>query len=348
MGSNPTARADEKEMTDKQFLYNHKKVVAVFLLAVFFVLGWLANGSLTQPNKSKKSGTYPIREDSGQYKYINPLILLDNSSIAYEELDPLKDNAKGYIDEQIKNGRAERISFYFRDLNSSIWTGVYPDDKFVPASLLKVMTVMVYLRAAEDYPNILNQKLFYKKTFDQDQKYLPQLKLTDGYYSVSRLISQAIIQSDNDATYALYKNKEKEHNQLYNALRLPTPPEKLDNFMSPRDVSAIFRALYGSTYLLNYYSEQALELLTFTIFEKGITQGIDQDIKIAHKFGEYAVYYENNVAPTDYQLHDCGIVYYPLKPYFICVMTEGKELKNLEEVIGTISSLTLDFVKNAR
>jgi hypothetical protein len=222
---------------------------------------------------------------------------------------------------------------------------VYPDDKFVPASLLKVMTIIVYLRNAENDPSIMNKKLFYKKTFDKNQKYPPRIRLADGYYTVRRLIDQTITQSDNDASYTLYKYKEKEHNELYNALRLPIPPKNLENFMSPRDVSAIFRALYGSTYLLNDYSEQALELLTMTTFKEGIIKGVDPDIKVSHKFGEYSTHYEDGVSPPDYQLHDCGIVYYPRQPYFICVMTEGKDFSILENLISEVSSLTLDFVK---
>jgi beta-lactamase class A len=169
--------------------------------------------------------------------------------------------------------------------------------------------------------------------------------LDDGYYGVGRLISQSIIESDNTAAAALYINKPNEHEELYNVLRLPYPPEKLADYMSPRQVSYIFRALYGSTYLLNSYSEQVLELLTRTHFDKGITQGVESDIKVAHKFGEHMTYYSDGATPPDHQLHDCGIVYYPEKPYFICVMTEGKKLEDLEKILQDISAITFKFVK---
>lgn len=325
------------------FVGKSRTVLIACLVVVLFALCWFGHQWLLF--SSKKSRTYPVREDSEQYKFINPLVLLDNSSVNYDELNPLKNQIQEFIDEEINKGNVSRTSFYFRDLNSGMWTGVYPDERFVPASLLKVMTVIVYLRAAENDSKAMDQKLFYKKTLNQNQIYPPESKLADGYYTVGKLINQAIIESDNDAAYALYKNKENEHNQLYKTLRLPVPPEKVDNFMSPRDVSAIFRTLYGSTYLLNDYSEQVLELLTLTNFKKGILQGTNQNIKVAHKFGEYSVYNEGDTAPN-YQLHDCGIVYYPNKPYFICVMTEGKNLENLEGVISTVSSRTLGFVEN--
>jgi hypothetical protein len=37
------------------------------------------------------------------------------------------------------------------------------------------------------------------------------------------------------------------------------------------------------------------------------------------------------------QLHDCGIVYAPGKPYLICIMTRGSDFKRLSPVIAQIS-----------
>ena len=320
------------------------KLIVVCTGILIFIIGWFAHSILE--NNPETARAYPVRQDSSKYQYINTLILIDNSTTIYEELNPLRDEVKKYIDNEILDRRAERISFYFRDLNNSMWTGVNPDDKFVPASILKVVTMMVYLRAAEEDPNVMNQKLFYRKNSNERQNYPPSAELESGYYGVGRLIGQSIIESDNAAASALYENRAGEYPELYNALRLPYQPEKLSDYMSPRQVSNIFRALYGSTYLLNTYSEQLLEFLTQTKFNKGITQGVDLNIKVAHKFGEHTVYYPNNVHPPDYQLHDCGIVYYPEKPYFICVMTEGKNLENLEKIIGNISSITFKFVKD--
>jgi hypothetical protein len=134
-----------------------KTKLLIFAIGVgIFALGWFADSIFN--NVANEIRTYPIREDSAKYQYINPLILLDNSSAEYKELDPLKTKVKDYIFEEVKNHKAERISFYFRDLNSSMWTGINPDDEFVPASILKVGTVMVYLRIAEEDINVVNQK----------------------------------------------------------------------------------------------------------------------------------------------------------------------------------------------
>ena len=311
-------------------------------LLLFFILGWLASSIFSTSSNDRE--IYPVRENSVKSRYTNPLIFIDNSNTEYEKLNPLKEKVEEYIDTTVSNRKAERTSFYFRDLDSSQWTGVNPDDRFVPASILKVATLMVYLRKVEENPEITNQKLLYKKNQMEKQLYPPSAELEEGYYGVGRLLGQAVVESDNAAALALYKNVSGEYSELYKTLRLPPQPVDPANFMSPREVSRIFRALYGSTYLLNTYSEQALELLTRTNFDKGITNGLDPNIEVAHKFGEYAVYYPDDIDSPDYQLHDCGIVYYPERPYFICVMTEGKNLKNLEEVISTISQITHTFV----
>lgn len=312
---------------------------------VLFVLGWWGHGAYVDHEESKSSNVTQVRENSPLYKYTNPLLYTDNSDLEFEELDGLKERVQDYLDESISAGNITKASFYYRDLNSGAWTGVRSQDEFVPASMLKVALLMAYLRAAEDDPSIVDKKLYYEKNPNERQNYPPQNKLENGYYPVSQLLGQTIVESDNAASTALALPLENEINKLYKVLRLPEVPEKKVDFLSPRDVSKIFRSLYNSTYLLNSYSEQALDLLTNTNFDKGLTRGVEEGVKVAHKFGEHTVYYTNKNDP-DYQLHDCGIVYYPGSPYFVCVMTKGKTLENMENVIAETSRITYDFVKN--
>ncbi len=84
--------------------------------------------------------------------------------------------------------------------------------------------------------------------------------------------------------------------------------------------------------------------MTKTKFNKGLRAGISEDMEVAHKFGEHTTYYTDGRAP-DYQLHDCGIIYHPKKPYFVCVMTKGKTLENMERVIAEVSRIAEAFVE---
>jgi beta-lactamase class A len=326
---------------DRQLMF--KRNINIGLILIALILGWFGH-DLYSVNNSKGE-IAQVREDSSRFKYINPLIYIDNSHHVYEELNPLKEQLEEYTNNQIEDNKITKASVYYRDLNTGVWTGVNPDDKYVPASILKVATMMVYLREIEDNQNIMNERLLYKKNIDERQNYPPTYELEDGYYPVSKLLGQALVESDNAAERALSQARPQGYNELYAALRLPVRQLRLDDFMSPRDVSRIFRSLYSSTYLLNSYSEQALEFLTKTNFNKGITAAIDSDVQIAHKFGEHTVYHLDPRKTPDYQLHDCGIVYYPGNPYFICVMTEGKNLANQEKFISEISAIAYSFVK---
>jgi len=91
-----------------------------------------------------------------------------------------------------------------------------------------------------------------------------------------------------------------------------------------------FRVLYNGTYLNNQSSEFALQLLSQSDFNQGIVAGLDRPMVVAHKFGERIL---GNTA----QLHEYGIVYLDGQPYLLGVMSSGSNLKDLSEVIATIS-----------
>ena len=61
------------------------------------------------------------------------------------------------------------------------------------------------------------------------------------------------------------------------------------------------------------------------------------DIQIAHKFGERGIARVGK--PEQKQLHDCGIVYYPKRPYLLCVMTRGEDFDKQARIIQDISKI---------
>lgn len=309
-----------------------------------FALGWFGHTLYQKEFIGSELESIQVRENSPAFKYINPLLYIDNSQYEFKELNPLKHEVEAYLDKEISDKKIDGASFYYRDLDTGAWTGVRPDDKFIPGSMLKVAVLIAYLRLTEDNPALVDRTIYYRKNPNERQNYPPESELVDGYYPISRLLGQTIIESDNAAASALSLPHEKEIGEFYSAMRLPEVPEKLTDFMSPRDISRIFRSLYSSTYLLNSYSEQALELMTKTKFNKGLRAGIPDDIEVAHKFGEHTTYYTDGRTP-DYQLHDCGIIYHPKKPYFVCTMTKGKTLENMERVIAEVSRIVEIFVE---
>lgn len=61
--------------------------------------------------------------------------------------------------------------------------------------------------------------------------------------------------------------------------------------------------------------------------------GVPPGTTVAHKFGIYSIPGTTKTA----QLHDCGIIYRPGRPYFLCVMTEGQDADTLAGAIRQIS-----------
>jgi hypothetical protein len=107
-----------------------------------------------------------------------------------------------------------------------------------------------------------------------------------------------------------------------------------DETISTKNYISIFHQLFFVSYFNELStSEQALKYLLNPSYVNGLVAGLPNDINVAHKFGERFIDDDSNVI----QLHDCGIVYFPGNPYSICVMTQGHDLRELEDVIAEIS-----------
>jgi beta-lactamase class A len=120
--------------------------------------------------------------------------------------------------------------------------------------------------------------------------------------------------------------------RVYKDLGMSSPTDAGNYEIDAVTYSRFFRVLYNSTYLSRTMSEYALELLSRGSFSDGLPAGVPNGVLVAHQFGE-----RTHPATGERQLHDCGIVYAPTRPYLLCVMTRGKEFKQLASVISDIS-----------
>jgi hypothetical protein len=126
---------------------------------------------------------------------------------------------------------------------------------------------------------------------------------------------------------------------------LPTPEATGADNYTARQYSHLFRALYNGTYLSKPLSEKVLELLSKTRFDRGLVAGVPEGTVVSHKFGvRNIVNSDADTTPVARELHDCGIIYYPNNPYFLCVMTRGADFPTLESVIKDISRITWNEV----
>lgn len=321
----------------------------LIVTTIIFVLGGIVGYIGGVKNSVQTTITPPVevRENSSEYKFINPLLFSRVSKSFYtEEYRTLNDSVTSAIQSTVDDGFAESVSVYFRDLNTGHWTGIREDQKYHPSSMLKVLGLMSYLRRSEENPSLLQEKLYYTYTKDPGQYYQPEKPLPNMFVSTEKILENMIMYSDNSALHVLDVNdKANTFNKAYHAFQLPLAKniDDIDGFMSPRSYSALFRTLYNSTYLSREMSEKALKLLSETTFNKGLVAGVPKGIVVAHKFGEHTYELTDNIIESR-ELHDCGIVYYPQHPYLVCIMTKGDSFPKLETVISDLSRLIYSFV----
>lgn len=327
--------------------YFNKKIVLIS--AVFFCLGCVVGTFATlfvRAMTRSSQPAYAVRE--GGYTFINPLLSCNFSEDKqFNAYEPIEDKLKSYVNKHMSSGDAQNISIYFRGLNSGHWSGVNENDLYSPASLLKVPLMIAYLKEADSNPEILDQKITYRQTIDQNsiETFKPKLFIADGKtYSINDLLKYMILYSDNNAASLLQKNVNEESlKEVYSDLGIPISQDDQDETISPKIYSYIFRILYNATYLSKPMSQYALELLTPADFPGGIKAGLPSYIPSAQKFGERTVLKENvdtGQTTLDFrELHDCGIVYYPKNPYLLCVMTKGDDFQKLSGIISNISSI---------
>ncbi len=312
----------------------------IFHVIIGFIIGWLLHANYIQSNKFK---LHEIREYPNKYHYINPLLFIDTNK-TNKPFDKLNYRISQRIESAKENGDACDVSIYFRELNTGMWTGIDENEVYEPGSMLKVLIMMSYLKKIDSDPALMDKKLNYVPSIDPGQFYKPEKNLAAGSYSVGELLEHMIKYSDNSSAMLLLGNNKDGFLDTYKTLDLPEIPESKNiDYMSPKSYSSIFRTLFNASYLSKNLSEQALILLSDTTFKKGLVSSLPTNTIVAHKFGEFS-FSEQTGSVLSRELHDCGIVYYPGNPYFICIMTRGYDFSKLEKIISDISKITYDVI----
>ncbi len=287
------------------------------------------NDTLFSPELHNKAG-----------KFTSPLLEC-NSNIGGMDFVIFGQKLQKQIDDDKAAGKVTFVAVYLRHLFDGGSLGINVNEKFTPASLLKVPDMITLFKIADSDPSILTKKVTYDKIYDSSKPFFnSNTTLVLGQaYTVDDLIIRMIKYSDNEAMYLLRVQFDKTlFDQLYTDLQIPPPNDAVsDDFMTVRTYASFFRILYNASYLSPAMSEKALSLLSQITFDKGIVAGVPKNISVAHKFGE-RVYTDNQ----EHQLHDCGIVYHPTDPYLLCVMTRGTDFNVLASVIKDLSKQVWD------
>lgn len=322
----------------------------------FLIFGSVATFAIERFLQNRKAQEYvrAIRNEDPRYSLINPLLICDVSERKGSEIISLEKDMEKLRADFLSRGVAERISVYFRELPTGKWAGIDQNAEYDPASLYKVPVLIAYLKRAETNPDILSEKLQFtggekREGGVQSEKgiynFQPSALEAKKTYTVEDLLRAMIVKSDNDAADLLIAHASlKSFEEVFFDLGISSRRGDNTYGVSAKNYSFFFRLLYNSTYLGKDASERALKLLQESEFKDGLVRGVGNTIRVSHKFGESGKIEGNTLVSLE--LHDCGIVYHPDRPYFLCVMTQGKELTDLEGIIASISRLIYEKISN--
>ncbi|HRH93567.1 MAG TPA: class A beta-lactamase-related serine hydrolase [Candidatus Peribacteria bacterium] len=266
-----------------------------------------------------------------RFTLLNPLIQcnLDKIPPFTPEYEEFESSLSEWIDTQKANGVISEGSVYFRDLTGGPWFGIRENAEFIPASLFKVPVMIAVLRASQDVPGLLAQQVIMSGAYaGLENVERPEESLQPGKaYTVDQLLDKMIMYSDN-ASADMLKNLLSSMDQtgqsvetIYEQLGMKVAAN--EHRLSVKTYATLFRMLFGGRYLTPALSQKALDLLSKSIYTDALVAGVPAGTLVAHKFGIRDVPGE----PLK-QFHDCGIVYYPGRPYLLCVMTRGSDTKN--------------------
>ncbi len=298
--------------------------------------------SALPPVFAKEKPALTSQRLGGNYRFINPLLECEDES-GLTLLTPFQHKLDKFVKSRLKKN-VNHIAIYYRDLKNGPWFGINESEGFTPASLLKVPIMMSYYLQAEQEPDILAKTLKVDKLggYNAGVVRQPSQEIKAGEaYTIDELIRRMIIYSDNEATALLCGDMSQDvFSRTYRDLGIEIPEiRKPQDFMTVKEYGSFFRILYNASYLNKKMSEKALDLLSQSEFKEGIAAGVPSSVAVAHKFGERVFIDPSATGPQITQLHDCGIVYFPNRPYLLCVMTRGPNVQDLIGILQDVSKL---------
>lgn len=267
------------------------------------------------------------------YNYIKPLLFADEPCEA-KKLAPLKYDVERMIRDLTSKGTISTASVYVRQLNQGEWISINENEKYNPGSLLKVPELITFMKMNEKAPGLLDKKIVYAKALNlPKQAHFVSRSIEVGKtYSIRQLLYYMIAYSDNYATMILNQQMDIEiFKKLFSDMGLAVPDvNSTDIPITARQYSLFMRALYNATYLSIEDSEFCTELLSHSDFKKGMLNGLPDNLRVVHKFGEAG-------DGVNAHFSEAGIVYINASPYLVTIMTKGKNNELLPGAVSNIS-----------
>ena len=307
-------------------------MVISFLANIFFFVDSFSN----QKNL--------VDQPAIQYPYLARRIFAESPNDVIINFVPLRQKLREYV--VVKEGK---IGIFFEYLPTGIGIGVNDREAFFRASLVKVPGVMSAYKLIEEGKLTRREQLTVQE-YHLDSDYGSLWQQGAGTtISVEEAMRLSLVESDNTAYEVLNEKineildadigEEQNIDDVYDYLDILRDEEGLTQEITPRNYSSILRSLFFSAYLSYENSNELLDILTRTAYIQGITKSLPDSVKVAHKFGIH------NVEPGNLDVHsDCGIIYFPQRPYILCVMVASGDEARTSKYIQEISRMVYDYI----
>lgn len=132
-----------EQMAVKNSKHNFLLFIAIFCLGIIAGL-FLNKINIFQKNKIIGLSLKRLFKDANNLS--NPLIQFDTPEGNDLKLESIKYIIQEYVNECLRNGEALSIAVYLRDLDKGTWIGINDEEQFAVASLLKIPTLLAYLK----------------------------------------------------------------------------------------------------------------------------------------------------------------------------------------------------------
>lgn len=246
---------------------------------------------------------------------------------------PLKNDISSFI-----SAYKGEYGVYFMDLDNGGEFGINDLDTFVAASTVKVPINLLLFKKIEDGSINPNDLMTYNKDTDYEEGTGYIQTMPDGSkFTIRELSKLSITISDNVAANMLIRLLgTKNYKDFMRNLGGAIVTNK--NVSCPKDMAIYMKAVYDLQKSNKELGEELIDYLESTVFNDRIPKLLPQDVKVAHKIGNFLD------DSWGFAFHDVGIVYSD-NDYILSVMSKnaGNEAEACD-VIANISKKVYDFM----
>ena len=181
-------------------LKNKKIYLCLGGVIIIGIIGFLLGQNVVKREEKVEADLAQDKHQSG-FQFIKPLLTCSLELRDYKKVESLEKELRAVVDEKVASKKITNLSLFFHDLDNGSWIAINRNDKFSPASLLKVPIMIAYFKLSEEDPDLLKKELLVNQNLSAalSPNIIPKKRVEAGkIYTVEELIRYAVNYSDKD------------------------------------------------------------------------------------------------------------------------------------------------------